>query len=127
LKITLLISILYFTERLGEISIVYFDPHPTQGFHIMHRQPGLPDSYFISTRQQNPDNLNQVIQQAVAALGLRIEDFKVTSKDFGKIQIGLYTYINAYNVHVISHSLIISTSFASIQVVKRKKIMEICK
>jgi hypothetical protein len=56
----------------------------------MHRQPGLPDSYFLSTRQKNPDNLKQVIQQAVVALGLRIEVFNVMSKEFGKTQIQLY-------------------------------------
>jgi hypothetical protein len=84
----------YFSEVIGKLTFLYFDPHPTQGFSLTHRQPGFPDSYFILTRQKDPKNLDKVIDEVLEALSLDRKDFYVKSKDFGKIQIEIH--INVY-------------------------------
>jgi hypothetical protein len=73
------------------LTVQYFDPHPIQGFSITRRQSGFPDSYFILTRQNDPKNLDQVIEQVLQNLGLDKNDFYVKSKDFGKMEIHFYT------------------------------------
>jgi hypothetical protein len=83
--------IIFFTEILGKLRVLYFDPHPTHGFSVTHRQLGFPDSYFILCRQKDPGNIDQAIEQAVEALGLDINDFYVKSKDFGNTCIEFYT------------------------------------
>ncbi|XP_048764905.2 uncharacterized protein LOC125672727 [Ostrea edulis] len=70
-------------EMLGKMRVLYLDPHPTQGFSVVRRETHLPDSYFISTRQRDPRNLDNAIKEVLQALRLDIGYFYVKSKDFG--------------------------------------------
>lgn len=74
---------------LGKMRVLYLDPHPTQGFSVVRRETHLPDSYFISTRQRDPRNLDNAIKEVLRALRLDIGDFYVKSKDFGNTYIRL--------------------------------------
>ncbi|XP_048770809.2 uncharacterized protein LOC125676961 [Ostrea edulis] len=70
-------------ETLGRNTFQYVDPHPTEGFIVMHRQTHFTDSYVISCRQREPRNLVKVIKQVLLALHLDIGEFYVNPKDFG--------------------------------------------
>ncbi|XP_048764903.1 uncharacterized protein LOC125672725 [Ostrea edulis] len=70
-------------DTVGKTTVLYFDPHPTEGILVMHRQTHLPDSYFIICRQRDPRDVDEVIKQVLRSLRLDIGDFFKKSKDFG--------------------------------------------
>ncbi|XP_048734196.2 uncharacterized protein LOC125650186 [Ostrea edulis] len=71
-------------DTVGKLTFRYFDPHPTEGILVIHRQTlHLPDSYFVLCRQKDPSNLDKAIKQALRALHLDTGDFYNKSKDFG--------------------------------------------
>ncbi|XP_048771668.2 uncharacterized protein LOC125677592 [Ostrea edulis] len=71
-------------DNLGKMKNRYFDPHPTKGFNVVHRQTRhLPNSYVILSRQRDPRDLEKAIKQVLRALDLDDGDFYVKSKDFG--------------------------------------------
>jgi hypothetical protein len=83
------------SEVVGEILFLYFDPHPTRGFIVLHRKTShIPESYVIYTREKNPSDLDQIINQVLKALNLDKMKFYVKSQDFGNEYIELYTYTN---------------------------------
>ncbi|XP_048741536.2 uncharacterized protein LOC125655318 [Ostrea edulis] len=70
-------------ETLRRFEVRYYDPHPTEGFLLVHKQTHLTDGHHIITRQKDPRNLNDVIEKVLSALNMNIRDFYVKSKDFG--------------------------------------------
>ncbi|XP_048765233.2 uncharacterized protein LOC125673025 [Ostrea edulis] len=70
-------------ETQGKFKTRYYDPHPTMGFVLVYHHTQLGDGYHIMTRQRDPSDLDDVIEQVLSALQMNIRDFYVKSKDFG--------------------------------------------
>lgn len=119
-------NFLYIQEIVGKVTFKYADPHPTEGFIVIHRQTRhLPESYFILTRPRDPRIIEEAMKQALRALGQDIGDFFVKSKDFGNIGLDMQTSPSHW---CLETSLNNSNSSFLFQVVKGEKRMELsCK